>query len=184
MRCESIAAHYQSQWKNTGNHRTWNAGPTSELPPDFTVLEFPPHADRTMWTYATCCMSHPSQTSPIELHIFSPYQSESLIELLTVIAHYHANHEPLDVGHTVNFGRPWLDSSECKYGLISLPYLDGPNLEKFQPGEPSEPVRCLWLIPITHRERDYKAKFGLTALEEAFEKAGFNYLDVNRRSVI
>lgn len=66
----------------------------------------------------------------IELHIKSPVQSTSLVELLTVVAHYHCTATSLGVGHTVNFGRSWLPDSLCSYGLVSLPYLDGSPLEE------------------------------------------------------
>jgi len=90
--------------------------------------------------------------------------------------------QALDLGHTVNFGRPWLNDSLCEYGLISLPYLDGPSLENLKKGNMT--IRCLWLIPITKSEVEFKKQYGLDLLEEQFEKTQFNYLDINRRSVV
>ncbi len=77
-------------------------------------------------------MSQPNDQRPIELHMFSPLEADEVVELLVVTAHYHRTAAPLGPGHTVNFGRPWLDASECKYGLVSLPYLDGPSLEDLE----------------------------------------------------
>jgi hypothetical protein len=48
---------------------------------------------------------------------------------VTAIAHFHRTGSALGLGHTVNFGRPWLPTSSCTHGLGSLPYLDGPDLE-------------------------------------------------------
>jgi hypothetical protein len=66
--------------------------------------------------------------------------------------------------------------------LISLPYLDGPELEYgvFNGGR----LRFLWLIPITRNEKEFKKTRGLEALEEIFEKRSFNYAEPMRASVI
>jgi hypothetical protein len=104
---------------------------------------------RDMWTYATCSVSTALDEEPIELHLFSPVQAEELVELLTVVAHFHITGARLGLGHTVNFGRPWLPGSRCSFGLISHPYLDGPSLEVARGPAFRREVRCLWLIPIT-----------------------------------
>jgi hypothetical protein len=86
----------------------------------------------------------------------------------------------MSLGHTVNFGQPWLPGSRCTFGLITLPYLDGPKLEWLE--EPR--VRFLWLIPLTESERRFKKECGLDALEGKFEEQKFNYLDPARQSVV
>jgi len=88
----------------------------------------------------------------------------------------------LDLGHTVNFGRPRLPGSNCNYGLISLPYLDGPGLEWFL--ENQRKTRCLWLIPITAGEASFAKHHGLASLENQFEQGNFNYMDAMRPSVV
>ena len=181
--CNEIRSHYSTIWANAPVVKKWEKGPVADLPPGFCVLEFAPTDVRRMWTYATCCMSKPSDLKPIELHLFSPVQSELQVELLTVVAHFHRTGELLGLGHTINFGRPWLDGSVCDYGLISLPYLDGPMIEEFRPPS-GHAVRCLWLVPITKAERDYKTTHGLEALERKFEQAKFDYLDPFRSSVV
>jgi hypothetical protein len=122
--------------------------------------------------------------APIELHLFSPLSSDKHVELLTAIAHYHRTSARLGLGHTVNLGRSWLPGSSCNFGLISLPYLDGPTLEIMNHPDFKKPVRLLWLIPITKEELIFKKTHGLEALEERFEKTGFNYLDPHRSSVV
>lgn len=134
-----------------------------------------------MWTYSTVAMAQPDDAFPLELHLVSPYQEGSLVELLYVTAHYHRTGALLGLGHSINFGRPWLPDSQCDRGLVSLPYLDGPTLEKCHAN--GREVRCLWLIPITAAEADLKQLLGLEALEQRFEQTGFNYLDPKRSSV-
>src|SRR5438034_4461732 len=127
--CASLTRHYQDFWSNRGHSFTWPTGPRWELPEDFTVLRFSPSPKRSAWTYATVCMSQEHDEARLELHLFSPVEAAEHVELLTAIAHYHRTGAMLGVGHTVNFGRPWLPGSLCTHGLISLPYLDGPELE-------------------------------------------------------
>lgn len=127
-------------------------------------------------------MSRAYDATPVELHIFSPVDSPEIVELLVVTAHYHRTSEPLDLWHTVNFGRPWLEGSTCSHGLVSLPYLDGPALENlpFQ----NNSIKFYWLIPISYAEVQYKVERGINALETAFEIAKLNYIDVMRGSVV
>jgi hypothetical protein len=179
---EAIEAHYRSAWGVDAEPRQFSAGPIQRLPVDFIILRYPPHADRTMWAYATCGMSQPKDLRPMELHMFSPWASPEIEELLVVTADFHRNHIALGVGDSVNFGRPWLRGSKCEHGLVSLPYLYGPALENLRIGD--ERVECHWLIPITRAEANYKQENGLEALEQSFERAAFNYLDPQRESTI
>ncbi len=120
---------------------------------------------------------------PIEIHLFSLEKDESLVELLTSVAYYHMTSEnKLGLWHTVNFGHPWKPNSKCEFGLISLPYLDGSELESLNIKD--QLVKFYWLIPITHREIEYKKKYGVDKLEDRFELAQFNYLNPLRNSVI
>jgi hypothetical protein len=127
-------------------------------------------------------MSQPEDERRIELYIESPVESQQIVELLNMTAHYHRTEKPLWLGHTVNFGKPWLPGSECDHGLISLPYLEGPRLENAT--VQGADVRVLWLIPITKDERDFKKTRGLEALEQLFEKRNFNYVNPARPSVV
>lgn len=178
-----IIDHYSSCWSAGFEERKWPLGPTGELPQSFCVLEYAHRNQRDMWTYATCCMSEPTDLLKLELHIFAPEQDELCVELLTIVAHYHRMEATLDLGHTINFGRPWATGSRCSYGLVSLPYLDGPKLEWLQIAD-TDSARFLWLIPVTSEEVGFKKTYGLEALEAQFEQTGFNYLDPLRPSVI
>ncbi|WP_433557707.1 suppressor of fused domain protein [Pseudonocardia xinjiangensis] len=141
-----------------------------------------PSGRRRMWTYATCGMSQPGGDRMLELHMFGPRPAWELVEILTVVAHFHRTGSALGIGHTVNLGRSWIDNSPCDHALVSLPYLDGPSLENLSLPDGST-VRCAWLIPITSAEVRYKKKHGLEALEERFEAGGLDHLDPHRASV-
>ena len=127
-------------------------------------------------------MSVVDDSEKIECFIFVPFpEDDAICELLTIVSWYHRTGARLGLGHTVNFGRPWLPSSTCDYGLLSLPYLDGPNLEWLD--AEGIKTRFLWLIPITAQERNFKIAQGLEALEARFEASGFDYANPYRDTV-
>ena len=177
-----IINHYEKIFHQNVKIHIWDKGPYEKLPNDFRVLEIPPTETKTMWTYATCCMSQPEDSIRVELHIYSSKKEESIIELLTALAFYHRVTNKIGLNHTVYFGRPWQDSSKCEYGFVSLPYIDGPTLEDFN--SPNGLIKFYWLLPVTEAEVNYKKKFGTEALESKFDEPAFNYIDPNRASVI
>lgn len=179
---DEILRHYYRNWGANGRPVSFQAGPIHELPDAFSILEFEPRRNRNMWTYATCCMSQPNDPCPLELHLFSSEQSEEPVEVLLVTAHYHRTARILGLGHSVNFGKPWVANSTCEYGLLSRPYLDGPELEHLALSSGSI-VDFLWLIPVTKPEIDFRKTSGLEALERRFEECQLNYIDPNRVSV-
>lgn len=178
-----VIRHYEDIWGADYRIRNFEKGPMKNLSKEFCLLEYPSNAKRKMWTYATCGMSSFNDDMPIEVHLFSPNQHENLIEILTAVSYYHKNEAKINLSHTVNLGVPWQPRSNCSYGLISLPYLDGPNLEILKIDK-SFTIHFYWLIPITSGEVAYKEKFGIEALEEKFDKSEFNYLDPTRKSVV
>ena len=179
----SLFNHYKQKWGEDGRMCSWEAGPIGDLPQSFKVIEFAPSKLRKMWTYATCGMSIHSSSNYVELHIFSSKQDRTIVELLTMVAYYHHNTATVGLNHTVNFGRPWQKLSKCSYGLISLPYLDGPDLENLSLKNLGT-VKCYWLVPVTYEEVQYKKKFGIEALEENFEEHNLDYIDTNRNSTV
>ena len=175
-----LERHYHTVWGSCHSTHAFDRG--RPMPNQVRVIEFSP-SDRTFcWVYATIGLSTAAEPSPIELFLLSPCQSSLHIELLTAIAHYHQTGEQLGLGHTVNFGRPWLPHSQCDHGLLSLPYTFGPSLE-WAVNKHSR-TRVLWLVPITQAERAFKVNAGQFALEDLFESKGFNYLDPARPSVV
>jgi hypothetical protein len=178
---DDIVKHYIQHWQNQPEVFSWTKGPIDKLPTDFRVLVFPPTANRSMWTYATWCMSQNTDANPVELHLYSSKEDTGIVELLTTLAYYHNNTSAVDLHHTVNFGRGWQDNSPCSYGYISLPYLDGPILESLT--IQNSTVKFYWLIPVTKEEVDYKVQYGAEGLEEKFDN-GFDYLNPQRKTVI
>jgi hypothetical protein len=167
-----LKQHYTSVWGIRFTLSIWN---------HIDVLIFPPHAKRNFWTYATAGISSFSDETPVELHLFSPFENQRFVELLGIIGHYQKQLN-LNLGHTVNIGEPWYDGSSCNFGLISLPYLDGSDIENCVVND--KICKCYWLIPVTEQEVAYKKLAGFEALEERLELAQFNYLDFSRNSVI
>lgn len=177
----ALRAHYAKRWGATAKECRLDSGPVHELPDGFHVLEFPPRGATAAWVYATCGMSPVEVSGPIELHLLAPAADEAHVELLTVCAHYHVTGARLGLHHTVNFGRPWLPGSACDRGFISLPYPFGPELERFSMG--GHVTRCLWLMPVTAEEVEFKKRRGVEALEQRFEERGVNCVDPLRASV-
>lgn len=176
----AIEEHYARHWSSTLGRNRMTRGRVADLPERFNVLTFN-HPGR-MSAHATICMSQPGDVERIEVHLFSKLMKEippTIIEILHAIAHFHRTVQSLSLGHTVNFGIPWQPGSHCQHGLLSLPYLDGPSLERLT----VPMVRFLWLVPITPEELQLKKEQGLEALEERFERKQFNYLDPLRPSV-
>ena len=178
-----LLSHYISNWGDEYRSLIWEKGPYKDLGNHFRVLEFPPTPERNMWAYATCGMSHFEDQLCLELHIFSDQQDEILVESLIVVAHYHRFGASLGHWHTINWGRGWRLDSSCSYGLISQPYLDGPELEVLALDD-NKSVYFYWLVPITAEELAFKKAYGAEKLEEIFEERELNYLDPSRNTLV
>jgi len=177
-----IVNHYENNWTlDNAYFITLDKGPMKSYNPHFAVLVNPPTEERKMWTYATVGMSD-TQDNPIELHLFSEQENDDIVELLTVVAYYKLTEKNIGLDDTVNFGKPFMLNSNCEYGLISLPYLDGPKLEKLK--IVNKTISFYWLIPITKQERDFRWRRGIDELEELFEARKVNYLNPYRNSLV
>jgi hypothetical protein len=97
-------------------------------------------------------------------------------------ASFHKNSAPLNLHHTVFVGQLTDSNTTCDHGFISLPYIEGEELEimKFN----DQVIHCYWFIPITEKERDFKTEFGCDALEDLFEEKQLAYLDKTRKSLV
>jgi hypothetical protein len=178
-----IIAHLEKNWGSKGYILPEGYGPKGKLDADFKVVEFAPGTKHEFWIYSTAGMSISRKDNRnIELHIFSRKQDRDIIKVLASAASFHRNNEPLGLHHTVNIGTPWQDNSICDHGFISLPYLDGEDLEIFEKEE--EHLHNFWLIPITEAERDYKIEHGWEKLEDIFEEKRLDYLDAERKTLI
>ena len=180
---ETLKHHYETYFGKTGKQLKLDYGPTEKLHSDFYILEVTPNDRHSMFCYCTVGMSADRiDDNLVELVLYSPRPDNTIVELLTFCASYHRNKLPLNIHHTVNVGQPWLDKSKCDHGFISLPYLDGEELELFSFG--GQTIHCYWFIPITEKERDYKANNGCEALEQLFEEKKIDYLNPNRDSLV
>jgi hypothetical protein len=155
--------------------------------PDFSVYEISPGQKFNGWLYVTdgCwMMGESSQGHGLEFCLAVNQKSERQVVLLSMLAHYHAGYRShyLDLGHTVPIGEPWSVGSVLNHELIALPYSLGTEFEHYEWG--SGHGRILEVIPISERERDYKVKHGLEALESRFEKASIDFTNPLRKSVI
>ncbi|MBL8955162.1 MAG: suppressor of fused domain protein [Myxococcaceae bacterium] len=123
--------------------------------------------------YATCGLSDAVGALELILEAPAAAATEPVVELLAAAARHHLEVDWLGVGHTLDFGRPWLPGSQCTHGLITLPRLDG--LDRLE----APAVRVLQLVPITAAEHALKMTDGLDALEERLEK--LDWADPNPR---
>ncbi len=196
---KQIIKHYQDVFGVEPKTHKWLDETLKDLPKDFRIYEFELGPPRNMWVYATCCLweksdmtnkipTGPYENELIELHLFSQERATiksgpgNHLELLQYLAHYHRTQERIALSHCVPFERPWLEDSKCTYGLITYPYLDGPNLEMMELDDAF--VQCLWVVPITQSEFDYQAEVGNHQLERIFFEVPHervDYLDTPRR---
>lgn len=176
-----LRTHLEASWGPVRDTRRWTTPSATGEVVDLPVAVFGPRAKRRLWTYASLGVSVDLESPALELFVLSPVETDAHLELLGVIAHYHRHEARLDHGHTVNIGRPWLPGSICDHALISLPYLDGPAVELARID--GRAVRCLWLIPITPAEREYKKANGLEALELLFDDGKLDYANAGRSSL-
>lgn len=177
-----MSAHYEQHWGKPLASMRSKRDIEGRLDPTFAVEVRHPSKRRAVWTYSTVGMSADRCRGAIEAHLVSRIQcDEASVFRLTVLAYFHLTGEKLGLEHTVDFGAPWLPGSELDHGYLSLPYLDGPELE-WQRGADGD-VQHLWLIPITRAERALKRERGAEALEQLFERAPLAYDDPFRASL-
>lgn len=146
--------------------------------PDFSILKFSPSDELGMWRYATYGMSTFENEKPVELYMLSSLEHDFIEELLTWVAYYHQHERELFVDDIVYLGQPWYEGSKCDYALVCMPYADGPEFKEC--GD----AHCLWLLPITKREYEYKEKYGIMALERKFAECSINFLNHERDSSV
>jgi hypothetical protein len=162
---------------------TFDEGPLLKIQPNFRVLCIQPGPKLGLWAYISkgTWELGGEKSERMEFMILSPKSSRRCIQLLAMSAYYHHT-DGLGLEHTFPVGEPWLENSTCDHFLISLPYTLSPKLEICQIGD--EDIHVYWALPITKREREYKLKNGLEALEAKFEEKGLMYWKLDRPSVI
>jgi hypothetical protein len=165
----------------------WTLGPIARRVEGFAVHAIHPGPRLDAWTYvSTGCWDavHDDNGHGLEFVLAADTASGHHVELLAMLAHYHAGpaSQRLDHGHTVPIGKPWVPGSACTHALIALPYAYGPELETCN--WPHGHIRILAVQPITGPEHQLKVDHGLEALEQRLEDAGANFTNPLRASVV
>lgn len=151
--------------------------------PGFRIAVVGPGPRYTGWTYVTvgCWSAVNVEGHGLEFVMTSRQRQTAVIDLLAMVAFYHADHH-LDHWHTMPIGEPWLPGSACDHLLVSLPYMHGPDLEECT--LPDGHARLLWLLPITPAEKAFRQQHDTEALEQRFDDAAIDPADPLRASVV
>lgn len=181
---DGLKAHYQRSWKTSPWECDLSGGRGRDLPAGFVVLEFAPAVPGMPWIYATGGLGLGTRDVALELHLLAPFRSAECAHVLSAVAHFHHTAVQMDVGHSAYLGMPWIAGSSCDHVLLSHPYHDRDGLAWFSSSHLRRDVRCVWVLPITRAEREFKREHGIDRLEEQFAASGFDYLDPHRDSVV
>jgi len=178
--------HLQAIWPTRDVEAfDWTHGPIQQVLPNFRVLRIAPEKPGEPWIYASMGAWEVTGDSPwgVEFVILSPVADAIHVETLAWVAQYHSDPKyRLNVGSTINIGRPWMDGATCSRFLVSLPYFAGPRLEicRLQ----NRAIRFLWLLPITDAEWEHLRAHGQAALEQRLEAVRINPVDPKRPSAV
>lgn len=176
-----LLTHYEINWGIKGEECLLDKKIQNENE-NFRIFKFKPIPKREYWIYATIFTISKESETYREFHLLSLDENNGCIDILKALAYYYNTISPVNLWDTINFGIELTPNSKCTFGLISLPYLFGPNLEDFVVDNGI--VKCYWIIPITESEVVFKKKNGIEALESNFENAQFDFLDTNRKAVV
>jgi hypothetical protein len=98
---ELLDEHYRRNWGRPLKSLNWPYGPVHELPPDFEIVGFARKSG--LVTFATRGLGSIERLPKAELFMIAPNDAEtmkSMVELLTVVSHYHFTETTLDVCST------------------------------------------------------------------------------------
>ena len=183
----AIAQHLVKQWPNHQSKiERWTKGPVAQAMPDLRVIVLSPIGTGGPWVYVTSGANEVDvgATYGIEFFLLSRNYEPQHVELLSLVTYMHRDpRHHLDVGHTMNLGRPWENNSNCDRLLVSLPFCAGPSFEILHLPNGGH-VRFLWIIPITPLEESFRHREGLEALESRLEKARVDVTNPKRPSII
>jgi hypothetical protein len=183
---EGERSHLNGFWPDRPHEElVWTLGPIMQTLPRFRVRRIAPAERRDPWVYVTVGAWEATADQPhgTEFFLLSPEENPLHVELLAMVANLHADDRyRLNVGSTINIGRPWMEGSTADHLLVSLPYPYGPALEQCELGE--RHVRYLWLVPITATEANLVRQQGLEVLERLLEQSNVNVMSPKRRSLV
>lgn len=163
----------------------WTLGPVGVRLPNLRVRRVAPAAPADPWVYVTigAWASTAEHAHGYEFVLVSPDENPLHVELLAMVAYFHSDARyRLDVGSTMDIGRPWAEGSAADHLLVALPYPFGPTLEDLRVAD--RHVRFLWLVPITNAEAQFVGSKGLEAFEELLERSLFDVADPLRPAVV
>jgi len=151
--------------------------------PGLRILAVGPGPRSGHWNYVTAGCWGPAneEGQGHELLLVAPAGDEGFVELLAMVAFYHATRF-LAVRHSVPIGRPWAPGSVCDHLLVVRPSLHGPAFEHCP--LPEGRTRILWLMPVTAAELAFRREFGHESLERLFEGRGVDPADPRRLSAV
>jgi len=150
--------------------------------PGLRILTVAPGPRADGWTYVTagCWGAANKEGHGLELVLSAPCHDESFVELLAMVAYYHATRW-LELRHSVPIGKPWAPGSSCDHLLVSHPF-HGPAFEHCS--LPGGRARLLWILPVTAAELAFRREHGHEALERLFDETGAVPTDPHRPSVV
>jgi suppressor of fused protein SUFU len=182
---EGEQSHIETFWPDRPHEDfIWTLGPTGESLPRFRVRRIAPVKRRDPWVYVTLGVweATAQDAHGSEFLLLSPEENPLHVELLAMVANLHLDPRyRLNVGSTIDIGRPWIDGSAANHLLVSLPYPYGPALERCDLGE--RHIRFFWLVPITAAEAELARNNGHEALGRLLEESNVDLLAPKRRSL-
>lgn len=151
--------------------------------PGLRILTVGPGPRSEGWNYVTagCWLPANEEGQGHELLLSAPTRDGEFVELLAMVAFYHAT-RVLAVRHSVPIGRPWAPGSACDHLLVQRPYPHGPAFEHCL--LPEGRARILWLMPVTAEELAFRREYGHEALERVFDETAVDPTDPRRLSAV
>lgn len=180
----ALDGHIATFWpENRRTILTWDHGPILERIPGFHVVRVAPKTREEAWVYLSVGASTAYSTRGLEFFIMSPMATDQHVETLAMIAHFQSfDAHRLNIGSTVNLGRPWMGRSECDHMVVTLPYPFGPVLEMAP--EAANGARFYWLVPISEAEATFIKRDGFEEFENRVEASQVDVIDPLRPLVI
>jgi hypothetical protein len=165
---------------------------TDVKPVHIDIYQFAPTEKRPYWTLVTGGMSDQEQTVQDDTQELTSVRTELLMyvkepkpwmfNVLKGLAEMPFDDDThLSWWHTVPNGQPMTAEPSLLTSFFFLPpYFEGAEFDSLELD--GEPVRILWMIPITEAEREYAVKHSSNSLEELMVKQELDIVVNEKRS--